>query len=152
MPGGSAYDATEYVALAHAAGEVWAMVQMRAEKKNATMENSYKLHHRRIRALKGLSGLPTHDRSGASLCIEFAKLKRELVNVWRPIWNSLLVGKILPSGKALDEMKITFKKALYNKLQLGAVEEKERGHELLKKARRRAHPFRVHGRRWCRGF
>ena len=109
------------------------MAQMRAEKKNSKMEESFKLHLKRLRILRGLSGLPMHDRAGLSLCKEFANMKRELVNVWRPLCNSLLVCKTLPSGKALGELKMTFLKALYEKLQLGAVEEKERGHELAKK-------------------
>ena len=102
---------------------------MRVSTRDDEMKKSFVLHAKRIARTLGLltdSMLAQIDsRTGEHLTREAQAVKRAFLNVWRPVWNNLVPGGLIPSGKSQEEMREAFKVKMWQKLEQIDVENKE---------------------------
>jgi hypothetical protein len=58
----------------------------------------------------------TGENRGARLWAKWKEIKRQILNVYSPVWLSLMPGGIYPSGKDKSDLCLMFKEKMWKKL------------------------------------
>jgi hypothetical protein len=131
MPCGRKYSEDDFVAIAQSGHEAWRGEVLKSDELHAKIKRLFEFNLTRyFEEMKRTMPPGSLDREGRDLTNQFREMKRDFINRWRMVWNALCPGGACPSGKALTEMQLKFKQQLWAKLELGAVETKEKGAEL----------------------